>query len=772
MRRLFVAVFAIPLCAAAVGTAQASPVPILNPEVAAGGGTTVPLRTASDPPRTVDGYTADWTGRLPGFGGALDYSRGELVYEDHVFDAYGADNGQDAQRMAIEDPLEQAVPETYRIDPAIQYVPQEFGIPTGPFTFDTHYGDVPHVDQADLSEVRLGTDPDRNLWLLARTTTMDDTKPATALLVLLDTNAGTATHSVPFNSGLTTTTAETALFLTGSTGFVADLSNGHIDELPPGSVATNATGYDNGIEARIPAALLRGAANPGVAVAAGIADASGKAFKTLDPAPNVANVAFRTHEPARDWWDKQQALTLQQGTIDPFFTTADLAAMAAGANERYAPGPGYHDRVFHSSPTISNEHGDDGILQHYGVYIPTSYRAGTPSPVQWWFHFRGGNAHIAAAVAPGILEQMGEDADSIVVTPDGRGTSRWYVGKGQVDYLEVWRDVHRLLTLDRNREYIAGHSMGGWASWLLPILYPDRWAAAFPASGPLTQGLWVGCTNDDRCWQSANDGREKDEWTTPLLENLRWVPYANYQGAADELVFASGVTAQMQKMHDLGFRYEYFVYPHEEHYGPPVFDQWAEGVKYEHEFVRDPNPPSLTYIRSMPMEHAVEQVQADKVPLDFDFDHAYWMSDLQPVDQDKGTARFDGRSLAIPELRHDIVPVAGGPASADQLDPYVMEGQAWKYRPGTESPRRNAFVATLTGARSVALNMRRMRIQTSRTVSGDITTQAPLRLELLGKWAPDVTASLDGASVPVERISGGIAIDVPAGHHRLVTAAA
>src|SRR5207244_1837482 len=204
--------------------------------------------------------------------------------------------------------------------------------------------DVPHVDQADLSQVRLGTDDQRNLWLLARTTTMDNTNPATAILVLLDTAPGSAQHTVPFNSGLTTTKAETALYLTGDRGFVADLTSGSIMPLPPGSVATDASGYTNAIEARIPAGVLAGASDPGVAVAAGLAN--GDAFKTLDPSPNVANVAFRTQEPARDWWEKQQALTLQQGTIDPFFTHADLNAMAAGENERYSPGSGYHDRIF------------------------------------------------------------------------------------------------------------------------------------------------------------------------------------------------------------------------------------------------------------------------------------------------------------------------------------------------------------------------------------------------------------------------------------------
>jgi pimeloyl-ACP methyl ester carboxylesterase len=403
--------------------------------------------------------------------------------------------------------------------------------------------------------------------------------------------------------------------------------------------------------------------------------------------------------------------------------------MRAGRNERYRPTSGYHDRIFDSSPAISSEGGRNGILQHYGLYIPTSYSAKTPNPVQWWFHFRGGRAHIAAAVVPGVIKQMGEDANSLVVTPDGRGSSTWYVGKGQVDFTEVWADVHKLVNIDRNREYIAGHSMGGWASWLLPILYPDRFAAAFPASGPPTQGLWAGC-EDDACFQSANDGRPRDEWTTPLLENLRWVPYVNYQGAADELVPVSGVTMQMEKMRSLGLRYRYYVFPHEEHYGPPIFDQWAEGVKYEHQFTRNPNPPSVTLIRSMPMERAVEQVNSGGVPLSFDFDKAFWVSGLEPADATKGVARIDVRSLAIPEPAHDVVPDVVPPVSVDQQDPSVEEGQTWTTRAGSEQPAKNGFVATLSGATDVTLDPKRMRISLRRPVSVDVTSDRPVTIHL------------------------------------------
>src|SRR4051795_2077038 len=201
MRRLLAFFLAMPLCVP--GAALAANVPVLTAGVPAGGGATAPLAAASDPARAVDGNFSDWTGRLPGFGGAMDYSRGELVYQDHIFDAYGPDNGQDAQRFQVEDPLQAAVPEAYRIDPALEYAPGEFGVPMGPFTFNTNYGDLEHQDQADLSQVRLGPDTPGILWLLARTTTMNDDKPATALLVLLDTKPGSASREVGFGSGLT-----------------------------------------------------------------------------------------------------------------------------------------------------------------------------------------------------------------------------------------------------------------------------------------------------------------------------------------------------------------------------------------------------------------------------------------------------------------------------------------------------------------------------------------------------------------------------------------
>src|SRR3954447_1305830 len=201
MRYARLAPLCLVLAIAVPGTAGAANIPVLTASIPAGGGAITPLRAAHDAPRAIDGNASDWTGSLPGFGGAEFYSRGELVYEDHIWDAWGADNGQDSQRFQAEDPAQATVPETFRIDPLLEYAPEEFGVPLGPFTFSTHYGEE-HQDQADISQLRLGTNAAGGLDLLARMTTMNDAKPASALVVLLDTKPGDAQHDIPFGSGL------------------------------------------------------------------------------------------------------------------------------------------------------------------------------------------------------------------------------------------------------------------------------------------------------------------------------------------------------------------------------------------------------------------------------------------------------------------------------------------------------------------------------------------------------------------------------------------
>ncbi len=773
--------------------AQVTDLPVLSREVPRGLGETRLVESQTPTAKVVDGAISDWIGTPTRFGGTALYSAGEYVYQDHLFDAYGPDDGRDASRLEVVDPAAEVVPEAYRIDSTVMAdIPvEQLGAPLPPeLDFDTAYGDaVSHQDEADLHEVRVAADAS-NVYLLARTTTMS--APTTALLLLADTNGGDSARDVPFGSGITTQKADVALFISGSRGLVADLHGGGVSELPAGSVATNPDGYANAIEAAIPRTLIAGRAKEckakgkgcekgavfkgplSFAVAAGTANDDGDGFahlslKTRDEEPhsNLANVAFRSGEPVREWFDKRQALALHAGTIDPFFADIDPAKLEGGATESFLPGAGYHDRIFVSSDAISRERGREGIIQHYGLYVPEEYE-GEPVPLQFWLHWRGGNAHQGAHLAPRIFKHFGEDVDTIVAAPAGRGTSRWYVGKGHVDFLEVWKDVFETFAIDQSRVYVSGHSMGGWGSYLLTILYPDRFAAGAPVAGPVTQGAWFGIDNCEPCYVGANGGRAKDQHSRRMLENLRHVPLAILQGALDELVPYAGTARNAERLMQLGYRHRFYTYPTYEHFGHPINDQWSEAARYMHGFAIDPDPARVTYKRDMLFERAVEEVRSDGVPLSFDFASAYWMSELTPVDADTGVASFDGVSLAVGDAPHLVVPDTAPPASAGSTGPYIVTGLQWLADPtASAADPANAFEATLTGARAVRLDLDRMAIEMSTPISVVVENDAGLELRLDGDWTDLPSVTVNGAPASATLADGVLTIILEPGTNEI-----
>jgi len=785
---------------AVVAAADVEP-PVLHAKQERGTAVVTSLPVVAPTAKTVDGQTGDWTGEAPGFSGLATYSHGEYVYPDYLFDAFGAEDGDDAERVARNDALEEAHPGFYRLEPTYQYDPAgEVGAPSAELGLEgeRQYGDAldadgrGHVAAADLREVRVAANA-TTVHLLVRTTTMTAERAA-AVVVLADTVEGSPAYDVPFGSGLRTEQADVALLVAPSGGIAVDLATGERTSFP---VAADHTGHANVLEAGIPRALVEPAAkgkpvksqgmsqgkSPGkgkvkghqpdlrLALASGVSDgAQGLVDLSSEKADlvNVANVAFRPEEPVRIRFDKRQAFALADKTIDPFFADVDLAGLLAGRSEGFRPGSGYHERQFESTALISDEGDLDGLWQPYGVYVPTAYDGTTPTRTTYWMHWRGGDTHDAANVSPRTMRDFGEDVDGLVVAPRGRGTSSWYVGRAQVDFQQVWDDALETFSIDEDRVYVTGHSMGGWASYLLSILYPDRFAAALPYAGVPTQGLWAGC-DFDPCFQGTNGGNAKDQWTNPLLGNLRNVPIAISHGVLDELVPVTGAARQAETLTQLGYRNRFYAFPTYEHFSHPIQDEWAEGARYASQFTRDANPARVTYIRSMPFERTVETGPDQGKPfvgLSFDFDKAYWMSGLEPVDGDRGVAEVDAVSLAKPQVPVLTVPEAGGPAALGQLGPYTMNGLAWLDNPAVAAPAAvNGFTATLTGAKAVGFDLARMAITSAAPITGTVTTEAPLVLSLAGTW--DAVPAVIGAEV-LGLVDGVLTLTLPAGTSNLV----
>jgi predicted esterase len=74
--------------------------------------------------------------------------------------------------------------------------------------------------------------------------------------------------------------------------------------------------------------------------------------------------------------------------------------------------------------------------------------------------------------------------DGYLISPWGRG-NQWYLGIAEADIWECMATVKRLVRVDPSRQYLYGHSMGGYGAWRIALSSPDTWAALGIHAGAL-----------------------------------------------------------------------------------------------------------------------------------------------------------------------------------------------------------------------------------------------------------------------------------------------
>ncbi len=524
-------------------------------------------------------------------------------------------------------------------------------------------------------------------------------------------------------------------------------------------VAVRADGWDNALEASLPASFVPQGAH--VAVVTGEVAPDG----SFTP----SNVAYRSAEPVAGVYNEQaQALALADHDVDAFSVPLDVAGLRRGRTETARPGPGYLERQVRSREAMSTERGEDGLWQPYGLYVPTSYRPGRPTPLTMWLHYRGGKAHSGGAWTPRLITELGEEHGTIVVTPRGRGTSTWYVTEAHQDFFEVFGDVQRLLDVDPDRRYLAGYSMGGYGTYLFGLLYPDLFAGGFSSSGAMTQGLWTGegpdtCTAV--CYQEANGGSADAQNTFRLLPNARHVPLVIHHGTNDELVPVSGIERIGARLTELGYRHEVQVFAGYEHYTQAIVDEWADGVDRLYSRTRERDPRDVTYQVVPALVKAVNTVTADGVAYDFRPDGAYWADGLVVRTGGDGAdptvvGRLDATSEMLGGHSTTPLPRAGAVSPLSHSTPFVRTGL--DLLEGPALPLRNAFSATLANLAAATLDADRMALDTGRPVSGTVTSDGPTTVRLTGVERA-VEVSVGGVVVPRSWAGGVVTLTLPAG---------
>lgn len=143
----------------------------------------------------------------------------------------------------------------------------------------------------------------------------------------------------------------------------------------------------------------------------------------------------------------------------------------------------------------------------YHLYKPDGYSSNVKYPLIMAFHGVGedgdststlyidNNGLVSAWVATAFQKKY----PCFVIAPHNPSGSwidtPWTVSNTNVKYrqgpissrlatsMQILDSITREFSIDTNRLYVTGLSIGGWATWDLVTRYPDKFAAAFPQSG-------------------------------------------------------------------------------------------------------------------------------------------------------------------------------------------------------------------------------------------------------------------------------------------------
>ncbi len=628
------------------------------------------------------------------------------------------------------------------------------------------------MNGADVFRNAVGLDAGASYWRVDWNTLQDPSVPVAVWG--LDTNASTqdGVRAWPAGAGVSSPGLDRALVVSGAGAWLVDARTGTRKDVSSGlTVDRRARSF----VVRVPRAVLPVSGTWRVRLAAGLANEAGDGMAPAagGAAPGgtaVYNVSYRTvrQEPqqykhgtfsntvgtsatlrATDlgnyWMEDHQAEALSQKDVAPF--GLDLRWSDLGARKA-TPEPlvtGYSNRWLVSrldlgQGVVANSGGNGtgdlrpnflGRVQPYAVYVPTTYRPGTPTPLTWMLHSLGVNHNQYGALDPNQVQQTCEDRRSICATTLGRGPDMWYFDEAEVDVWEVWNRVAHAYTLDPERTVMSGYSMGGYASYKLGLAYPDLFAKAMPLAGPPTCGVRV--TGDVR--SPAGAGRCTDDGDTkPLVRNARELQYVLADGAVDELVPVTSVLEQVQQFDSLGYRYHFELYPAEGHLDYAAQDAFASPTSQLGRTIRTKAPATVDY---------TWYPHLTRSDLGIGPTGAYWVRDLSARTTTPGTlAHVVARSAALPDHvitvhKAQTTVVPGDPS------PAMVTDQTWQR--GALKPQSPALSLALTGVRTLRVDAARAGLSSARRVALSVTTDGPTTLALSG-LRPGAVVVLEGVS--------------------------
>jgi dienelactone hydrolase len=207
----------------------------------------------------------------------------------------------------------------------------------------------------------------------------------------------------------------------------------------------------------------------------------------------------------------------------------------------------------------------DGSPQFCRAYLPAGYDPAKKWPVVVQIHgFNPANPVYwrwwsADSRHPGISTEFANGQGVIYLEPHGRGNTT-YLGMGDSDVLRAIGEAKRLFSVDEDRVYLTGDSMGGWGTWNVATRHPDLFAAIAPVFGGSDYHVDLGEEQLAALAPVDRFSREKQSsWA--MADSLLNVPILVHHGDADRAVKVDYSRWGVRLLQRWGYDVQYHEYP-------------------------------------------------------------------------------------------------------------------------------------------------------------------------------------------------------------------
>lgn len=317
----------------------------------------------------------------------------------------------------------------------------------------------------------------------------------------------------------------------------------------------------------------------------------------------------------------------------PLTEWAELKLEAAGEKSARARSYGFYRLAWRDdvdgSPQFCRAYlpgGYDPAKKYPLVVRLHGYNPANPVYVRWW---SVDGRHSAAD------REYANHAGVIFVEPHGRGNTQ-YLGLGDADVLRVIAEAKQRFSIDDDRVYLTGESMGGWGTWNVANRHPDLFAALAPVFGgtdfhaAMSEEQLAALTPLDRFL-----AEKQSSWSmSDALVNL---PIFVLHGDADQAVDVNYSRYGVRQLQRWGYDIRYMELPG---YAHEDLNQLATIVDWFLAHRRDAHPRHVR-LRSAELQHArAYWVSADA----FERPDAFMVVDAELVAPN--TLRVDTQNVA------------------------------------------------------------------------------------------------------------------------------